>query len=67
MMLDRLMVGFVMSIPFVVTVGCVRSKAYVHPRVSDDVVIIVIFKGCIIYFIRYERTKNGILFCELHQ
>ena len=45
MILDVLMFDRVMTIPFAVTFVCVRYKASVCPRVSDDVAMRVIVKG----------------------
>ena len=50
------------SILFEVTVRCVRAKAYVHPRVSDDVVIIVIFKRDIIYLYTMNAQRTVLCF-----
>ena len=66
MMSDGLMFDCVRSIPFSVMVRCVSAKSSVHPRVSDDVVVIVIFKEDVFYFICHELRKNGIVFCESH-
>ena len=53
--------------PFLVTVGFVRSTESVRPRISDDVVIHVLVKGDIFYFIGCGRTENWIVLCESHQ
>ena len=66
MMSDGLMFDCVRSIPFAVTVICVRAKASVHPLVSYDVVMIVIFKEDLFYSIFHERRKNVIAFCDWH-
>ena len=46
MMLDGLMFDCVRSLPFMVTVGCDRSKASVLPHISDYFVKHVLVKGC---------------------
>ena len=45
MMLEGIMFYCVRFTPFSVMVRCVRAKASVHPRISDDVVIYVKVKG----------------------
>ena len=67
MMLDGIMVDCVRSIPSMVTVGCVRSKASVRPYVSYEVIMHVIVKGSVFYFIFHGHTKNGVVLCESHQ
>ena len=49
--------------PCIVTVGCVMSKAFFCPRVSDNVIICVVVKGGILQFIGYGVTKNHIVVC----
>ena len=46
LMLDRLSVYLLMSIPFSVMVGCVQAKSSVGPCIYDDVVMHVLSKGC---------------------
>ena len=65
--LDGLVFDCVRTIPFMVTVGCVRDKASVCPHVYDDIVMHVIVRGDVFEFICCGRTKNGIMFCESFQ
>ena len=62
MMLEGIMFYCVRFTPFYVMVRCVRSKASVHPRISDDVVIHVKVKG--VYFILYaaDARRTGLCF-----
>ena len=66
-MLDRIMFYHLIFSPLVVKFVCVRSKAYVCPCLSDDIIINEVFKGDIFEFIGLRRTKNWIALCELHQ
>ena len=67
MTLDRIMFDHVRSLPFAVTVGCVRYKASVCPHILDGVVMHVVVKGGVFTFIGHGRTKNGIFLCESRQ
>ena len=67
MMVYRIMFYHVKSIPFTITVGRVWSKTSVCPRISDYFLIHVIFKEALLWFICLGGTKNGIVFCDLHQ
>ena len=67
MELDGLMFGCVSSFPFAVTVGYVRAKAYVCPRIMNDIVMYVVVKGGVSDIIGHGRTKNGIVLYESHQ
>ena len=49
--LDGLMFNFVSSLSFVVMVICVRAKASVCPRMSDDAIMHVEVKGDVFEFI----------------
>ena len=50
--------------PFVVLVGCVRSKAYDLPLISNGVAMYVLVKGDVFEFIVRGLTKNSIVLCE---
>ena len=67
MMLDGIMFDHVRSIPFAVTVVCVRDKASIRQHVSDEVIMYVVVKGGLFEFICHGRTKNGIVLCEMNQ
>ena len=41
-----------------------RAKAYLRPRISDDVVMYEVFKGYVFYFIGLGHTNNWIVLCE---
>ena len=58
---------YVSSFPFAVMVIFVSSKAYVRPRMSDDVVMHVVVKGGVFEFIGCGQMNNGIVVCELRQ
>ena len=64
MTLDRLMFDSARFPPFTVTVGCVRSKASVFPRILDDIVTNLVAKGKIFEFIELGGTKNGTVLSE---
>ena len=53
--------------PFAVMFVCVRANVYVCQHISDDVVMHVLFKGEVLYFIGIGRKKNCILLCESRQ
>ena len=53
--------------PFTVTVGFVRYKASVCPRILDDIVMHVLVKGDVFEFIVRGLTKNSIVLCESFQ
>ena len=57
-MLDRFVFECVNFPPFVVTAGCVMAKAYVCPRVSDDLIMYVLVKGGLIEFMGLGETNN---------
>ena len=64
MMLDWIMFDCVIFYPFAVRVRCVRAKASFLPRVLDDVVIHLLFKENLFYFIVLVGTNNVIVLCE---
>ena len=61
-MIDKILFDCVISFPLTVTVICVRIKVSIHPRISDDVVMRIVFKGGVFEFLGSERTKNGVSF-----
>ena len=63
MTLDGLMFDHVRSSPVLVMELCVRVKASVCPRISDDVVMHVVVKGGVFEFIGLVVTKNGVVLC----
>ena len=65
MALDGLMFDNSILSPFVVKF--VRSKASVHPRISDVVIINEVVKVVAFEFIGRRHTKNWMILCESHR
>ena len=61
------MFDHVRSLPFAVTVGCVRAKASVCPCIMYYIIMRVVVVGNVFEFIVRGRTKNGFVLCELIQ
>ena len=57
----------VRSIPFLVIVGCVRSKNSVRPCLYDEVVMHVISEGGVFEFLFRGCTNNCVVLYELRQ
>ena len=53
--------------PFAVTVGFVRAKTSVRPRISDDVIMHEVVEGGVFEFLGHGRTKNWVVLCGFHQ
>ena len=67
MTLDRIMFDHVISYPFTFMVICVRAKAFVLPRILNDIAMHVVVKGDVFLFIKCGCTKNSNVLCELRQ
>ena len=67
MALDGLMFDHLRSLPFAVTVGCLRAKASVRPCIPYYVIMRVVLVGDVFEFIVCGRTNNGVVLCELIQ
>ena len=65
--LDGLMFDNFLFSPFAVTIGFVKAKAYVRPRISDEFLMHEVLKYDIFEFIGIWRTKNWIVLCESRQ
>ena len=67
MALYGLVFDHVRSFQLTVTTICVRAKVSIQPRILNDIVIHVVLKGDVFYFIERGRMKNGIVLCESRQ
>ena len=63
--LDGIMFDLLRFPPFTVTIGCVRAKASVLSRISNDFAMHEVVKWGAFEFIGLERTKNWIVLFEL--
>ena len=64
MTLDGLMFYHVIHLPFTDTFRCVREKVSVLPHTSDDVVMHVVDKRDVFYFIGRGHMNNWLVLCE---
>ena len=60
--LDGLIFDHLIFTPFLVTVGCVRSKTYVRPCILDDAVMHEVVKGAYLRSYNLHAQRTG-LFC----
>ena len=67
MALDGLVFYYLFFYKFVVTVGFVRYKVSVIPRIFDDVLMNEVDKEGVFKFVLLGQTKNWIVLCESHQ
>ena len=65
--LDGIMFDYFFLSPFMVTVGCVRAKAFVRPHILDDVTMHEVVKGGVFYFIGMfmHKVTYGVLWVAL--